>query len=330
MAVAPITGMLRRRLIVDLTVALSLGTAAGSAFWYGFHIPRTVARDTHYQKLEQERAERTAASAAAVGRRILAEIEETSLEELLHQIRTRTSIYSDLPSPSLDVGAGAPSAAAAAAATTTTTPSIPIPALQRLVTAHFRATRSPGLDIGGPHPLPLLYLLVAAIVAAPRRQAVIVVDLEARFDVAALLGMRARIVDVGTDAETDTETPVESGSPVASDDLRHVHVFRVDPRLSPSAASDAIAAAQQRVLYGPQRLRDRSCWGTLIVGSAGLAGTTSSSGSVSARTGLYGWLRIDAALAALPSPLTRPPSASITWIASSPWGSFAFQLLRDV
>ncbi|KAK0489166.1 hypothetical protein IW261DRAFT_1443515 [Armillaria novae-zelandiae] len=38
MAIAPITGMLRKRFIVDLTCSLSLGTAGAYAFWYGYHL----------------------------------------------------------------------------------------------------------------------------------------------------------------------------------------------------------------------------------------------------------------------------------------------------
>ncbi|GAB1319741.1 Cytochrome c oxidase subunit 7A [Madurella fahalii] len=61
MAIAPITGMLRRGLITDLGIALGLGFAFGNAFWYGYHVPRTVARDNYYKKLEDERAARQAA-----------------------------------------------------------------------------------------------------------------------------------------------------------------------------------------------------------------------------------------------------------------------------
>ncbi|KXX81415.1 Cytochrome c oxidase subunit 7A [Madurella mycetomatis] len=60
MAIAPITGMLRRGLITDLGIALGLGFAFGNAFWYGYHVPRTVARDNYYKKLEDERAARQA------------------------------------------------------------------------------------------------------------------------------------------------------------------------------------------------------------------------------------------------------------------------------
>ncbi|KAL2111239.1 hypothetical protein VUR80DRAFT_10366 [Thermomyces stellatus] len=56
MAIKPITGMLRRNLVTDLAVGLTIGFSMGSAFWYGFHKPRTAARDNFYTKLEQERA----------------------------------------------------------------------------------------------------------------------------------------------------------------------------------------------------------------------------------------------------------------------------------
>ncbi|AEO64749.1 uncharacterized protein THITE_2111058 [Thermothielavioides terrestris NRRL 8126] len=58
MAIAPITGMLRRGLLTDLSIAVGLGFAMANTFWYGFHVPRTVARDNYYRKLEEERAAR--------------------------------------------------------------------------------------------------------------------------------------------------------------------------------------------------------------------------------------------------------------------------------
>ncbi|ROV94015.1 hypothetical protein VSDG_06224 [Cytospora chrysosperma] len=47
--------MLRRGLILDLSIALGLGFAMGNAYWYGFHMPRTHARDNFYKALEEER-----------------------------------------------------------------------------------------------------------------------------------------------------------------------------------------------------------------------------------------------------------------------------------
>ncbi|KLU83723.1 hypothetical protein MAPG_02774 [Magnaporthiopsis poae ATCC 64411] len=56
MAVKPIVGMLRRGLILDLGIALGIGATMGSAFWYGYHVPRRNMRDNFYRKLEDERA----------------------------------------------------------------------------------------------------------------------------------------------------------------------------------------------------------------------------------------------------------------------------------
>ncbi|KAH7062661.1 hypothetical protein B0J12DRAFT_736178 [Macrophomina phaseolina] len=54
--VKPITGMLRRGLVLDLSVALGLGTATGYAWWYGYHVPAVRHRDAFYTRLEDERA----------------------------------------------------------------------------------------------------------------------------------------------------------------------------------------------------------------------------------------------------------------------------------
>ncbi|CAG8975756.1 hypothetical protein HYALB_00009274 [Hymenoscyphus albidus] len=56
MPIKPITGMLRRGLVLDLSVAGGLGTAFGYAFWYGYHVPAVRKRDAFYAKLEDQRA----------------------------------------------------------------------------------------------------------------------------------------------------------------------------------------------------------------------------------------------------------------------------------
>ncbi|KLO12701.1 hypothetical protein SCHPADRAFT_904850 [Schizopora paradoxa] len=38
MPIAPITGKLRKRLWMDLSLALGLGISAGYTYWYGFHL----------------------------------------------------------------------------------------------------------------------------------------------------------------------------------------------------------------------------------------------------------------------------------------------------
>lgn len=254
-------------------------------------------------------------------------------------------------------------------------PSFPIPALQQLVARHFRSTRAPELVVGGYRPLALVYLLVATLVAAPRRQTVVVVDAEARFDVRQLLGVQptASVVDCNSGEKSDTEV---LASPVSEDDLQHVHVFRVDPRWRVPLV-ELVAAAEQRVLYGTQRRRDRPWWGTIVVGGTGgggVAGNASSSADNSTHsnntlshgvgaalvTGSYGWLRVgrqeqdafeshkerqeqllelfkDVDLnrdnhddertgAEREGSEEKAEFEPVTWVASSPWGSFTFLL----
>jgi cytochrome c oxidase subunit 7 len=55
-AIAPITGMLRRKLVLDIAIGLGSGFVMANVWWYGFHMPRTNARDNYYDKLEKERA----------------------------------------------------------------------------------------------------------------------------------------------------------------------------------------------------------------------------------------------------------------------------------
>ncbi|KAH8701299.1 hypothetical protein GQ44DRAFT_632060 [Phaeosphaeriaceae sp. PMI808] len=56
MPIRPITGMLRRQIVLDLTFATGIGVAAGYGWWYGYHVPAVRHRDAYYQKLEDERA----------------------------------------------------------------------------------------------------------------------------------------------------------------------------------------------------------------------------------------------------------------------------------
>ncbi|KAG0652932.1 Cytochrome c oxidase polypeptide VIIA [Hyphodiscus hymeniophilus] len=61
MAIKPITGMLRRGLVLDLSVAFGLGTSFGYLYWYGYHVPAVRKRDLFYSKLEEQRAANAAA-----------------------------------------------------------------------------------------------------------------------------------------------------------------------------------------------------------------------------------------------------------------------------
>ncbi|CAK7215663.1 hypothetical protein SBRCBS47491_002558 [Sporothrix bragantina] len=267
-----------------------------------------------------------APSPSIVGRRLLGEVEETSLEDVLQRVRTETAAraaagtghlaqhrggHHGRPGTSGSASAVSPAKnAGAAPGPALRLPSFPIPALQQLVARHFRSTRAPELVAGGQRPLALVYLLVATLVAAPLRQTVVVVDAEARFDPRQLLGVQPRASAVdgsGIDEEGDDASHILSEA-VTEDDLQHVHVFRVDPRWRVPLA-ELVAAAEQRVLYGGQRRRDRPWWGTIVVGGASGSGRAADGGNINKGgsgggtashgvgaalvTGPYGWLRID-------------------------------------
>jgi len=53
MAIAPITGKLRKRFWLDLTTSLGLGIGAGYAYWYGIHLKSFQKHEEFYYRLEQ-------------------------------------------------------------------------------------------------------------------------------------------------------------------------------------------------------------------------------------------------------------------------------------
>ncbi|EKM50502.1 uncharacterized protein PHACADRAFT_105071 [Phanerochaete carnosa HHB-10118-sp] len=53
MAIAPITGKLRKRFWLDFSCALGLGISAGYAFWYGVHLKSVQRQEEYYLKLER-------------------------------------------------------------------------------------------------------------------------------------------------------------------------------------------------------------------------------------------------------------------------------------
>ncbi|KAA1135301.1 hypothetical protein PGTUg99_005456 [Puccinia graminis f. sp. tritici] len=57
MAIAPITGKLRKRILLDLSVSLGLGTAAAYTWWYGYHVPKMRHQQNVYAKINSTRAE---------------------------------------------------------------------------------------------------------------------------------------------------------------------------------------------------------------------------------------------------------------------------------
>jgi len=55
MAIAPITGKLRKKFWLDIGCALGLGIGAGYAYWYGIHLKALERQENYYLKLEREK-----------------------------------------------------------------------------------------------------------------------------------------------------------------------------------------------------------------------------------------------------------------------------------
>ncbi|ROV91384.1 hypothetical protein VMCG_09668 [Cytospora schulzeri] len=247
---------------------------------------------------------------AAIGRRMLGEIEETSLDEIL------TVLRANLNSTSLHHGSSSTAATGgnSAAQSTSKVKSYPIRDIDHLVTQHFRATQSAPLSLSGRH-LPFIYLLVATLVAAPHSKAVVVVDIDAKFDITRVLQCTPHTSPSIHEGTTETAvapseaTTAQQHKPitvlpghtegqatiapvqrVTLDDLKHIHVYR-PARGSPSHIRDVLASAEHHMIYSRHASIAREWWGTVVIG--GGSPTVLGSGSADVTTGWKGWLRVD-------------------------------------
>ncbi|KAH7030695.1 uncharacterized protein B0I36DRAFT_112980 [Microdochium trichocladiopsis] len=281
------------------------------------------------------------AAARHVGARLLAEIEEESLEELLQTIRTQLRAET---APAVDTN---PSSTSRPTTTTTqhgahqqpilsSQPQIPFPALQALISRHQKATQSappPVLSVSGRY-LPLIYHLVSVLISTPPSSSpahqhgpkpkrhcgytVVIVDAECRFDVTRLV--RCKTTTTTTESSTANEhsndpdagndpdaTPQNDDGdcyyyPATPSDLRHVYIYR-PPH---SQVRAAIAAAADFMLYGDHASRDREWWGTIVIGSSGLSGARTAPHSAAPRGG-----HASAAGVTAPAPATVTVTADV-------------------
>lgn len=182
------------------------------------------------------------------------------------------------------------------------------------MTQHFRATQSAPLALSGRH-LPLIYLLVATLIAAPQSKAVVVVDIDAKFDITRVLqcpphssssapdGASTTVVplDETTIAQQHTLTAITTGHTegpatvtqrrrVTLEDLKHVHIYR-PARGSPSHIRDVLTSAEQHMIYARHASTAREWWGTVVIGGGSPA--VLGHGKADVTTGWKGWLRVD-------------------------------------
>lgn len=223
-----------------------------------------------------------------------------------------TSVDQGDSSPTARIPAARGSLVGAPGPSSSKVKSYPIQDLDRLVAQHFRATQSGPLSLSGRH-LPLIYLLVATLIAAPHNKAVVIIDIEARFDITRVTQCaphQAAPVPAGTDAAEDNNhttgqqknanqasqtgpgaRPVApQARQVTAEDLKHVHVYR-PARGSPSHIREVLSAAEHHMIYSRHASIAREWWGSIVIGGGSPAVLGPEVASVT--TGWKGWLRVD-------------------------------------
>lgn len=241
--------------------------------------------------------------------------------------------------------------------------SYPIQVLDTLVTKHFRSTQSAPLCLAGSY-LPLVYKLVATLISSPQNKAVVIIDIDAKFDITRVLQcaphppppeMGQAVPAFASPAPATTHASVHQpphalnvSSPgpqqhsvsisceqrVFVEDLKHVHVYR-PARGSPSYIRQVLTSAEHFIVYSRHASVGREWWGTIIIGGGNPA--TSGPGHADVTTGWKGWLRVDrdevrgfpigmSAEEALQDRDQRQRAADASgYTASSAWGTFSFQ-----
>ncbi|KAJ4415276.1 hypothetical protein N0V82_007438 [Gnomoniopsis sp. IMI 355080] len=311
-------------------------------------------------------------SEASTGRRILSDIEETSLDEILTTFRSSLNLTSLNNQPSSTAATSATHTSYQPALPTRHAPSLskvksyPIQLLEILVARHFRATQSAPLSLSGTH-LPLIYKLVATLIAAPQRKAVVVIDIDAKFDITRILQCAPWQPPPAADqtpaiaespSTVSNEGPIQQQKPtpsnlgtkgnqtlvlpqhsrVAVDDLRHVHIYR-PARGSSAHIREVLKSAENFIVYSKHASVAREWWGTIVIGGGSPAAL--GSGHADVTTGWKGWLRVNrddvrgfplgmSAEEALVDRHQRQQAADASgYAATCAWGNFQFREAGD-
>ncbi|OBA16173.1 uncharacterized protein OGAPODRAFT_93189 [Ogataea polymorpha] len=55
MAIAPIQGFMKRRIITDISIGIGSGLFFGSLWWWGYHKPAVAKREAYYAELAKKK-----------------------------------------------------------------------------------------------------------------------------------------------------------------------------------------------------------------------------------------------------------------------------------
>ncbi|GJC85278.1 hypothetical protein ColLi_08116 [Colletotrichum liriopes] len=233
-------------------------------------------------------------TAALAGARLLGDVEEANLEEILNAFRTALS-----PDASSSSKAKHPKA-------------YPIPGLDVLVSRNFRATKSAPLAVTGRH-LPLIYALISALVSPPHFKTVLVLDTEHRFDATRLTCSLENTHHVYVHRPACRGIPGQHGDSSAG--------------TSPEQVRELVAAAENWMLYGNHDSCGREWWGTVVIGTLGAGDVTAAwKGWLRIdRDSVPGFSLGCSAKEAMTDRQRRQEAVDAApWAASSQWGSFTF------
>ncbi|KAJ0161895.1 hypothetical protein CTA2_5436 [Colletotrichum tanaceti] len=231
--------------------------------------------------------------AALAGARLLGDVEEANLEEILSALRVAVN----------------PDASSSKAKHLK---AYPIPGLDVIVARNFRATNSAPLAVTGRR-LPLIYALISTLVSPPHDKTVLVLDTEHRFDATRLV------------CSPESIRHVYVHRPACD----AIHGPRGDggAGMDPDQVRQLVKAAEDWMLYGDHESSGREWWGTIVIGALGAGDVTAAwkgwlrvdrdnvpgfSLGCSAREAMTDRQRRQEAVDAAP------------WAASSQWGSFTF------
>ncbi|KAF4999726.1 hypothetical protein FGRMN_2291 [Fusarium graminum] len=234
---------------------------------------------------------------ASTGSRLLGEVEEMSLEEMLRGLRS-----------SLTLGFGT----LGVPTQTQHQPHIQrtkltrIPSLDEISAAHFHNTKAAGISVSGRH-LPLLYMLISHLISPPYLYAVLVIDIEGHFDATRLTCL--------------------------SSHMRHVYVQR-PARGDLEQTRALVAQAENILLYGDvaRVSAGREWWGTIVVGGLGAGDiATGWKGWLRVdRENVRGFALGISAEEALSQKKQRQHIVDAAgWAATSQWGGFVFKEVNE-